>query len=81
MDKKTKKLTTPENQKFFSSLADDTMTNLIKFLCAKQDSLASCKGSMPTAVKRMEQTMKGIEKGKREKQESFMLPFLSILTD
>ena len=82
MDKKIKKLTSADNQKFFKTLTDDTMTNLIKFLCAKQDSLVACRTIMPTEVARMESTLKSIQKGKREEgQESFLLPFLRILND
>ena len=82
MDTKMKKLTTPENQKFLTGLADETMTNLIKFLCSKQDSLATCRRIMPKETERMEATLKGIQKGKRENlDESFLIPFLQLISD
>ena len=82
MDKKLKKLTTAENQKFLTGLTDDTMTNLIKFLCAKQDSLSTCKRIMPKETDRMQATLKSIVKGKRENvDESFLIPFLQVISD
>lgn len=82
MDSKMKKLTTPENQKFLTGLADETMTNLIKFLCSKQDSLATCKRVMPKDTERMQATLKSIQKGKRENaDESYLIPFLQLISD
>ena len=77
-----RKLTTPENEKFLTSLADDTMTNLIKFLCSKQDSLSTCRRIMPKETERMEAALKTIQKGKREDaDESFLIPFLQLISD
>lgn len=81
MNKKMKKLTTEDNRKFLSDLTDETMTNLIRFLCAKQDSLSTCKKIMKNEVERMEDVTKTIKKGKRENEESFLIPFLQILSD
>lgn len=82
MDKKLKKLTTPENQRFLTGLTDDTMTNLIKFLCTKQDSLQTCKQIMPKVTERLQATLKTIQKGKRENvDESFLIPFLQVISD
>jgi len=81
MDTKMSKLTTPENQKFLTGLSDETMTNLIKFLCARQDSLATCKKIMPKETERMQATLKSIQKGKRENDESFLIPFLQLISD
>ena len=75
------KLTTPENHKFLNALSDETMTNLIKFLCSRQDSLATCKRIMPKETERMQATLKTIQKGKREKDESFLIPFLQLISD
>jgi len=81
MDKKMKKLTTSDNQKFFADLTDETLTNLIRFLCAKQDSLATCHNIMPKELGRMEKVIKSIQKGQREGEQSFLIPFLGIVAD
>lgn len=79
MDRKLKKLTSEDNMKFLTGLTDDTMTNLIKFLCSKQDSLATCKRIMPKETERMQATLKSIKKGARENlDESFLIPFLQV---
>jgi len=78
---KMKKLTTDDNRKFFTELTDETMTGLIKFLCTKQDSVDSCKKQMPKVVKRLETTMSAVKKGEREQEQSFLIPFLQIVSD
>lgn len=81
MDKKLVKLTSADNKKFFNTLTDDTMTNLIKFLCSKQDSMETCRNVMPKELARMEKTIKSIPKGQREGEESFLIPFLQVIAD
>ena len=81
MQRKMKKLTTEEKFKFLDTMSDDAMTNMIEFLCSKQDSVATCKKLMPEPMVRMEAVFKEIKKEDRNDAESFLIPFLDVIAE
>lgn len=81
MSNKLKSLTTSSKQKFLEKMTDDAMTNLIEFLCSKQKSVEKCKDLMPEAMTRMEKSFKEAKKGDRRKSESYLMPFLDVISE
>ena len=60
-------------------MANESLSSLIDFLCAKQNSLKACKKEMPDAMKRMAAIFKN--PGPKQKMESYLIPFLDVLSD
>lgn len=81
MTKKLKALTTESKRVFLEKMTDDAMTNLIEFLCSKQNSVQTCKSLMPSAMSRMDESFKKAKKGDRRKSESYLMPFLDVISE
>lgn len=64
---------------FTEQQASESLSSLIDFLCSKQNSLKACKREMPDAMKRMASTFKN--PGPKQKLESYLIPFLNVLSD
>jgi len=81
MTNKLKTLTTDAKRVFLEKMTDDAMTNLIEFLCSKQNSVQTCKSIMPEPMVRMEKSFKDAKKGDRRKSESYLMPFLDVISE
>ena len=80
LNKKIKSMTNEANRKFIEQLANESLSNLIDFLCTGYQQINTCKSKMPDPMKRLAATFKNPAAGK-EKFSSFLIPFLDILTD
>jgi len=81
MKEKLKNMTNEDKQNYLEKMTDDALTNLINFLCSKQNSVETCQKIMPEAVTRMEKTFKETKKGDRRKSESYLIPFLDVISE
>lgn len=78
---KLTKLTTDPKKVFIEKLTDDSMTNLIEFLCSKQNSIETCQKLMPEEMQKMEKVFKETKKSDRNKKQSYLIPFLDIVAE
>jgi hypothetical protein len=78
---KMQKMTTDEKFKFMEKLSDDAMTNMIEFLCSKQDSVQTCKKIMPEPIKVMEKIFSEAKLTDRNDKESYLIPFLDVIAE
>jgi len=81
MTRKMKKLTTEDNQKFLDKMSDDAMQGMMDFLCSKQKSVQVCKELLPEPMTRMEDVFKNVKKGENAEQESYLIPFLDVVSE
>lgn len=72
-------MTNETNKKFLEDIANETLTGLINFLCSKYDSINKCRQLMPNPMKQLKAVFKN--PGPKEKFESYLMPFLDILSD
>jgi hypothetical protein len=78
---KLKTLTSEPKRIFLEKMTDDAMTNLIEFLCTKQNSVDTCNKLMPNDMKRMTQTFKDVKKSDVNVKQSYLIPFLDVVSE